>query len=499
MSPGQAVAQYGYKAVAWTLVCGVVIAGWFAPWPVLCLLEAVAIVEILMLHSWFRVRGRQLVPDTGVPQPTPPSSNLPTKPPGTISIPRPEVRHFRQLRAISLGGAYVAAAYTAFLLASPYAATPRRYTTDVNLPVAVMMNVLVYVFCAVAFFLARRFASTRGLPAWRDSCSETMRDGVGLFVRIFSLSDEEHPGRAWTLSVVLTIGVTVSLSAVPGAAVTQKPDSWPTPQHAMVALQGHRSADSKSPHVSANHVKTSPKVDGSVTTTSTTAPEQAPSDLTCNSTDIKSDLSVVQPMAADAALQIEYENNAATLQCLALDSSGAAITASIGDLQQVEFVSPNGDTQTGVIVFNEVGDTSEIPSGETVFVQKLENTPNVAYVSDLVVIHGAQLRLGVLVGGACFVGLEPDSNSAWTIYPEAQGAAVLEATLDKGQVGRPTPDGTELTYSNPTPPLFISTDTQGKVTVQGIPPAEASAAESASVCPLAATLSKSMLMGPPGP
>ncbi|MGH7866148.1 MAG: hypothetical protein ACREP9_00625, partial [Candidatus Dormibacteraceae bacterium] len=196
------------QAVAWLVAVGLLLAGWFSPWFGLLVLVVVSLIEIRLLLDWCDDRLQVLGERPG--------------------ISRRELRRFRLRSRLTTTLAFAAVSYTVFLLISPNVWFGSAYTKAIHVRVAVPLDFLIYGVCA-AFFISLRWSSeARSLRPWRESFTGPARNGVDLFVRLFSLPDWEVPGQAWTWSVVIVVGWSVALVGFSAAAVDAKPASWPT-------------------------------------------------------------------------------------------------------------------------------------------------------------------------------------------------------------------------------------------------------------------------------
>jgi hypothetical protein len=501
----QAIVEFGWRVPVWALAIGAIASGWFSPWVGLCMLGLLSVIEICLSCNWYNVRLRQLrIMQPGDP---PVAALLADERDRTADqavrrafawvLPR-EYRRFRIVWAVYLSVATIATGNTLLLVISPHVWFASVFAHAGTRHAVAMLGIVFYLLAALLFFALRAFVDNRGLVAWRDSCSSSTRSGVELFVRLLCLNDDEGPGRAWVASVVVLVFYTWSMLAVATAASYVKPADWPSaPAHSTVAVN----SPAGKVHTKAKSVGggSSGGTRGSVqsgTTTTTAPPSDQNPDIVCVSTQVKLAMSDSLPTSVDTSVEAEYEDHASELQCLVLDPSGNPSTTRFGNLEAVMFASSDGDTQTGVIVYNAVGDTAVVMSGETVFTEAVSGISDIQYVTDIAVIEGAQLRLAVLDNGSCIVGIRPDANSDWTAIPASEGAAVLSVFMSAREIGRPLGQGQfQFAYGNPQ--ASITTGASGQVVVQGPDAETISVAESATTCPTLETLEKDALAGPP--
>jgi hypothetical protein len=416
-------------------------------------------------------------------------------------VSKSEKRHFHQLcTCMCLAVAFAVLNNVLIVLAHDKTLrVPPAYVGALTAFGALALNMGLYVVAALFFFLLRIFADNMNLKPWRES-SRASRGGVGLLVEFFSLDRLDRPGSAWAFTAILAVVYTLTVNGLALASPNLTSSVLPRTTHLAKGPPKNNGSTSSVPGPASSSTAdaiTSPGTTPEENATTSTEPEVDPG---CSN--VRARLINDLPVITDVSVAREYSNHHSALQCVVLDANGRAATTTWSRMTAVEFTLADRRTPTGSIVFNSAGDASTLltksstPSDESRFADAVEQDDSVHYLSPIIEVHGAQLRIAERDDARCFVELRPDSETGWNWYPPSLGPPALALFLALHQVPRPVGDhGFRFTY--PTPEVTLTATNASAVVVNGLTESLARTIATERRCPDIATIQAAQPDGPP--
>jgi hypothetical protein len=482
------ISKLGWRVFVWLLFVLPVLAAYFRPWLGLTVLALASMVEIWLAWNWHSFRCSQFLVLTHLP-----SSETRRRAVKSVRsqacISTDELQSFRRRWQIFKVTSFAATGIAVSTVLSPFVSAFHLCVTTVTASVFLVLGLILYGAAGASFVSLRMFVEPLNLVAWRDQTNAT-QGVMSFFLRVFLIKKkDETPGNAIVPSLIVVMAFTLFLGGLASASPRLNSSLQPhgTPSHHQTSSQNSTATSTSTTAAKSTTSTSSP---ASTTSTPSTAPSPA-----MNCTSVGTTLMTALPVVGSTVSE-EYANNATALQCLSTTTGGAPLVVSWGDLSAVDFTTSQGTQVTGSIVFDQAGDAATVLSTETAFTQAAQTQSTLRYITDVAVIHGAQVRLGVLAGGGCVLGLRADSEEAWTIIPPGEAPAVLSIFLGMVEIGRPMGGGV-FKFSYGQPSITVTVGSDNKVMVNGADPKLTTHSEQVHECPAISTITGAQLAGPP--